>query len=85
MGPINNDDITNLLELQVRSLTEQKMNNLKEFEIKLKKEEINLSKKTSRDIWVEDLQDLKNILSTEQFNLSNDTTTTTKRRPNKQK
>lgn len=72
---INSDDITSLLELQVRALTEQKMNKLKELEIKLKQEEVDLSKKTSRDIWTEDLRDLKKILSAETFNLSTVTPT----------
>lgn len=76
---IDADDIAILFDLQIRSLTEQKMNKLKELEIKLKQEEADLSKKTSRDIWAEDLQDLKKIISAEKFNLPS-TTAAPKRR-----
>jgi len=66
---INTDNINILLDLQIRTLTLQKLNKLKELEIKLKQEEVDLSKKTNRDIWKEDLENLKNILLTEKFTL----------------
>lgn len=75
---ISTDDITSLLELQVRSLTEQRMNKLKELESKLKQEEADLSKKTTTDIWKEDLEDLKKVLSNETFNLPSSTSITKK-------
>jgi DNA topoisomerase-2 len=75
---INTDNINILLDLQIRTLTLQKLNKLKELEIKLKQEEIDLSKKTNRDIWKEDLENLKKILLTEKFTLPEDKEDATK-------
>lgn len=77
---INNDNINYLLDLKIRTLTLQKMNNLKEYKIKLQQEEADLSKKSERDIWKEDLANLKNILSKETF-----TTDATKAAPRRLK
>jgi DNA topoisomerase-2 len=76
---INTENINTLLDLKIRTLTSQKMNQLREYKIKLKQEETNLLKKTSRDIWTEDLQTLKNIIekNTKEKNLLSDATTKT--------